>query len=191
MKSTDAAINRHFPFFSKMTMMVEGRRMTVISEVTEMSSDPPDAALFNMPRDCRLMTDATAFWAGVRPDTISVSDALKGARSVIESGSAGAATVKPKRPSILRIGVSLTDTSGSWLDASSLRDEMVSTIESKGEGKMDVVERVASGDEALQAEAEAKGVAYILAVTLREAKQVTGRTLGGLIGRRIASVIRR
>lgn len=185
MKSTDAAITQHFPLFSTMTMTVEGRRMSVISEVTEMSSDPPDAALFEMPPDCRLVTDATAFWAGVRPDKISLSDALKGAGSVIESGRARAATVEPKRPGILRIGVSLTNTSGSSLDVSSLRNEMVSTIESKGEGKLDAVELVASGNEALQAEAEAKGVDYILAVNLREAKQDTGRTLGGLIGRRI------
>lgn len=184
MKGTDANLGE-FPLLSRMTMTVGGQTMSITMEITELTSGPADDALFDIPPDCRVMTDAGAFWAGFRPTGVSLSEALKGTRATIESAGTSAATPEPKRPGILRVGVRLINTSGTPLDLPSLRQGMVSVIRSKGGGKLDAVDLVATEQAALQAEAQAKDVDYVLMVSLREAKQAIAGKLGGLIGRRI------
>lgn len=178
----DASLLNHLPLFTKATMTVQGQTMSVIAEVTDLSTTPSDAALFEMPADCRQIADAEAFWASVgRQTALSFSEAMKTARSAAERETRA---VPAKRTGLLRIGVQLTDESGASLDIVALREQVIAALENGGGGQLEAIGLVAADPAALKAEAEAKHVDYILALNLREAKPDWGRRLGGLLGRR-------
>jgi hypothetical protein len=134
------------------------------------------------------MKDAKAFWAGVRsPGGFSIAEAMKAAREAAEKEAAveaePAESATTKRAGVLRIGVTVKNNSGTTLDVSQLRREMVDTIDQRGGDTVDAVELVATAQPDLGPEAEAKQVDYILLVDLREAKPSAGRKLGGILGR--------
>ncbi len=182
----NAALLDGFELYRKMTMMTQGQPVTSIYEVTDLSLAELDAALLEKPTDCREMTDAQAFWKGVRsPGGFSIAEAMKSAAGAAVKGGESMMTepTKPKRAGVLRIGVATKDSSGAQLNVPTLRHEMVGTIRERGGDTVDVVDLIATAQPDLQAEAEGKQVDYILLVDLREAKPDAGRKIGGILGR--------
>lgn len=147
-------------------------------EVTELSTAALDPALFDVPAGYSQTATAQELFG-----MPSMNSAAAAAASGAGMENAGAAQQSgAKGPGAVRIGVvSFNDKSGRSLSLSSLRDELIGSINEAG---IEAVPLSASTPEQAEAEASARQCDFILYTDIESLKTASAsRKVGGLLGR--------
>jgi len=172
-----------YPVKQTTTMQVEGHTFTTISEVMELSSAPLDAALFEMPAGCQVVSSYQELMgmSGTesggpprgRPPAPAPEAAAPPPPPAPEAAPQPAAppapaapTVAPKGEGVIRVGiVKINDATGQDLPLENLRVNLMGEITLR---QMEAVPLDADGDPAIAAEAADKQCDYILYTDARQ-----------------------
>lgn len=169
------------------SMMPQGMTNTI--QVTDISQATLDPSLFDIPAG---YTEAASFQElyGMPSEAMTPGAVPPGARppggeggSVTMPAMPGAASVKPKAPGAVRVGVAgINNKSGGSVSLDELRERLVASIEGS------VVEAIpldASEQMAAEAEAKQKECDFVLYTDLSALKQSAAGKVGGMFGRAV------
>ena len=176
-----------YPLKQTTTMQAEGRSFSTVSEVVELTNAPLDAALFEMPAGCKVVSSyqellniggMAAGMMGGRP----MPPAAAAAPSKPEPSPAAPAppapapTAAPKSSGVVRVGVvKINDKSEQNLPIDNLRINLMSEVTLR---QMEAVPLDADSDSSIAAEAKSKDCDYIL---YTDASQVKDPSSGGVV----------
>ncbi|HUK16479.1 MAG TPA: hypothetical protein VLW65_08695, partial [Bryobacteraceae bacterium] len=175
-----------YPLKQTTTMQVQGRSFTTESEVVELTSNPLDAAMFEMPAGCQVVGSyqellgmggmpggvARGGQPAPAPEAAAPPAPEASAQPAAPPAAAAppapaAAVVAPKGEGVIRVGVvRINDATGTNLPLDNLRVNLMSEVTAR---QMEAVPLDAAGQAAIAAEAADKQCDYIL---YTEASQV-------------------
>jgi hypothetical protein len=153
---------------------------TSTKEVVELSREPLDAALFDVPAG---YTETQNYQELYMPSTESMSgSAMTGPDTSAEPRNNGMSNpAETKQPGTLRVGVvTINNRSDRPVSLDALRGRLVSGIEGAG---IDAVPLNATSQEAAEAEAKARQCDFILYTDVSSLKMSAAKKLGGILGR--------
>jgi hypothetical protein len=160
-------------------------QFTSTKEVIELSRQPLDAALFDVPAGYAEARD----WQELngQPDASAMmADAMGRNRQQAEATStnemaAGAAATESKKPGTIRIGVvQINNRTDHSVSTESLRERLVAAIESSN---IEAVPLNASSPAEADAEAKVKQCDFVLFTDIAALKSSAAKKLGGMFGR--------
>lgn len=171
-----------YPLTETTTMYgADGKAMfTSTKEVVELSRDPLDAALFDVPDGYTETQNSQELYA---PPSMSgmAGAAMTGPDTSTGDNSAMSSAGEIKQPGTLRVGVvTINNRSDREVSLDSLRQRLVSGIEGSG---IDAVGLNATTREAAEAEAKARQCDFILYTDISSLKISAAKKLGGILGR--------
>ncbi len=168
-----------YPLIETMTMYgPDGSvRMTTTREVVELTREPLDAALFDIPAGYSETTNAQELYSfGAMSDQSSMSQ-----QDVAVKESTPAAAQPSKAPGTLRVGVvTISNRTDRDVSAEALRGRLVANIQGGG---IDAVPLNAMSQAEAEAEARAKECDFILYTDIAALKTSTAKKIGGMFGR--------
>ena len=169
-----------YPLMETTTMYGDdGRQMSSTSkEVLELSRQPQDAALFELPAG---YTEARSYQEMYMPAMGNTETMSKGINPVQHSEGVASASSSNTRRGV-RVGVvGINNKTGKSVSTESLRDRLIGDISS---GNVEAIRLNASSPSEAEAEAKAKQCDYILYTDLSALKTGSaGKKLGGMFGR--------
>ena len=170
-----------FPLIETMTMYgPDGTaRFTTSKEVIELSREPLDAALFDIPAGYTETTNSQELYA---PVTGSITGLPASDRQIPESNpNSETAAAQIKQPGTVRVGVvSIDNKTNRPVSLETARARLVSGIDGT---RIDAIELNATTPGEAEAEAKAKQCDYILYTDLSGMKATAAKKLGGFLGR--------
>lgn len=172
-----------YPLNQTMTMYgPDGRILfTSTTEVLELSREPLDAALFDVPAGYTETTDTQELYGA--PSTPAMTAPTVNDRQTVadNSNTETPAMGLTKQPGILRVGVvTINNKTDRPVSLDSLRQRLVGGIEGAG---IDAVALIAATTSEAEAEAKAKQCDFILYTDISTLKISAAKKLGGLLGR--------
>jgi hypothetical protein len=151
---------------------------TSSKEVVELSRDPLDAALFDIPAGYTEARDTSEFY-GV-PSAASIMSQPDAQPSEVTTPDQPTPGVGPKRPGVMLVGVvTINNKAGKPVSIEDLRQRLIGNIESSG---IDAVPLNAISATEAEIEAKAKQCDYILYTDLSGLKTSAAKKLGGVFG---------
>ncbi len=171
-----------YPLVETTTMYgADGKAVfTSTKEVVELSRDPLDAALFEVPEGYAETQNSQELYAapamsGMTGSAMTGPDTSAAGSNAVSSGG------ETKQPGTLRVGVvTINNRSDRAVSLDSLRQRLVSGIEGSG---IDAVPLNATTREAAEAEAKARQCDFILYTDISSLKISAAKQLGGILGR--------
>jgi hypothetical protein len=171
-----------YPLIETTTMYgADGKVMfTSTKEVVELSRDPLDAALFDVPAGYTETQNSQELY-GAPSMAETMNSAMAGADTTASDRTNGiSGMAETKQPGTLRVGVvTINNKSGRPVSVDSLRERLVSGIEGTG---IDAVPLNATTQTAAEAEAKARQCDFILYTDISSLKISAAKKLGGLLG---------
>lgn len=154
--------------------------VTITKQVIELSREPLDAALFDIPAGYVEASSAQELF--VMPSMAEMTaQASKGRPPVEDDESAMSSSATIKAPGSLRIGVvQINNKTDRGVSSESLRARLVSEIQ---DGGIEAVPLNASSPREAEAEARAKQCDFILYTDLTGLKTSVAKSVGGFLGR--------
>ncbi|HEV2883958.1 MAG TPA: hypothetical protein VGW36_03815 [Pyrinomonadaceae bacterium] len=147
-------------------------------EVVELSREPLDAALFDVPAGYAETTNPQDLYG--MPSMASMGQAAQ-SQPAENAGRTSAPATDAKAPGTIRVGViEINNRSGKQVSTESLRQRLINDIEGNG---IDAVPLNASSLTEAQAEASAKQCDFILFTDIGALKTSAAKKIGGLFGR--------
>ncbi|MFN2513024.1 MAG: hypothetical protein ABR568_16585, partial [Pyrinomonadaceae bacterium] len=168
-----------YPLMETTTMYgADGKAMfTSTKEVVELSRDPLDAALFDVPVGYAETQNHQELY-GAPSMSEMTGAAMTGPDTSV--GSNASSMGETKQPGALRVGVvTINNRSDRAVSLESLRQRLVSGIEGSG---IDAVPLNATTQEAAEAEAKARQCDFILYTDITSLKTSAAKKLGGILG---------
>jgi hypothetical protein len=152
---------------------------TTSKEVVELSREPLDAALFDVPAGYTEAANTQEFYGMPSMDAMMGQGAQGRQPADADSDRLGAA--ETKRTGVVRVGVvTLNNKAGKPVPLDSLRERLVGNIESGG---IEAVPLNAISQAEAQVEAKAKQCDFILYTDISGLKSSAAKKLGGMFGR--------
>ncbi len=147
-------------------------------EIVELSREPLDTALFEIPAGYTEARDTTELYA--MPSTISMTGASGGTQSRVESSNNQTSDSQTKAAGVVRVGVvTINNRAGKPVSIESLRSRLVSGIETTG---VEAVPLNAISQAEAEIEAKAKQCDYILYTDISGLKSSAAKKIGGMFG---------
>ena len=170
-----------YPLIETMTMYgPDGRAMfTTTKEVVELSREPLDAALFDIPANYTEAKSTQEFYA---TPSVAESMAQSSNPAVNEPNpSVSSTTPDQKKSGTLRVGVvHINNRSGKEISTDTLRDRLIGNIDATG---IDAIALNAISQSEAEAEAKIKQCDFILYTDIAALKTSAAKKLGGVFGR--------
>ena len=149
-------------------------------EVVELSREPLDPALFDIPSGYAEARDTSEFYAMPSMDSI-VSQANQGQQPAQSNTSSPSSVAGAKQPGTLRVGVvTINNSAGKPVSTDALRARLVGNIEATG---VEAIPLNAISAAEAEVEAKAKQCDFILYTDIRALKSSAAKKLGGVFGR--------
>lgn len=171
-----------YPLSETTTMYGPDGRATFTStkEVLELSREPIDAALLDVPAGYTETNSQDLY--GVPPMTAAMSGATEGRQSAETAVEKAAQSLaEAKQPGTIRVGIiAINNKTDRPVSPDSLRERLVDGIESSG---IDAVTLNATSFAEAEAEAKAKQCDFILFTDISTLKTSAAKKLGGFLGR--------
>jgi hypothetical protein len=153
---------------------------SITKEVVELSREPLDAALFDVPADY-IETKNTQELYGMPSMDSMMSQTSKGRPPVEEDQGNASLGANTKAPGSIRIGVvQISNKTDHPVSTESLRSRLLSEIQSSG---VDAISLNAGSPAEAEVEAKAKQCDFILFTDIASLKVSTAKKLGGMFGR--------
>ncbi len=153
---------------------------SITKEVVELSREPLDAALFDVPADY-IETKNTQELYGMPSMDSMMSQTSKGRPPVEEDQGNVSLGANTKAPGSIRIGVvQISNKTDHPVSTESLRSRLLSEIQSSG---VDAISLNASSPAEAEVEAKAKQCDFILFTDIASLKVSAAKKLGGMFGR--------
>jgi len=178
--------NLGYPLIETTTMYGADGSATfsMTKEVIELSRQPLDAALFDVPAGYTLANSQQEMNGAPSMAEMMAMAGQQPGQTNSESGQSSMAGMSPssKTTGKARVGVvEFNNKTKSAVSTDSLREQLIATL--NGEG-VDAIALNASSSSEAEIEAKAKGCAYILYTDISSLKAATtGKKIGGLLGR--------
>jgi hypothetical protein len=169
-----------YPLVETTTMFgPDGNAMfTSTKEVVELSRDPLDAALFDVPAGYTETKNSQELFGMPSMDQLAAQAAM-GRQPAVDNEMPS--TQQAKRPGTLRVGVvSINNRTDRQLSTESLRARLIGEIEGAG---IDAIALNASNATEAEAEARAKQCDFILYSDVTAMKTSAAKKIGGMFGR--------
>lgn len=196
---TNGTAKRGYPVYEKMTMFDESGKpsMSYVNEVTELSKATLDPSLFEIPQGYNEVSDATKMYSAMATSAMSSSSSTNSsstsslgnmANQAANSSSASVA-VGPKKPGMIRIGLSTIRTGavGEGMSATDLSAAVQNTLASFLKApNVEVVILEARLASAAQAEAKQKECDFVIDATVSHKKGGGGF---GMFGKALGSAV--
>ncbi len=187
---------RGYPVYEKMTMFDENGResYSMINEVVELSRATLDAALFDVPKDYREVSNAAEMYSaadiGANAANASKPERNSGMKLPVSSPVNAANTTAARKPGELRIGVSVKSGSiGESVSAADLAAAVQNTLGEYLKGTtIEIVPLEAKLNGLAESEAKTKDCDYVLFVNVSHKK---GGGFGGMFSSVIAPAVGR
>lgn len=171
-----------YPLIETMTMYGPNGQVMFSStkEVLELSREPLDAALFDLPAGFTEAADFQELYS--QPSMASAMPQLNEGQSTSNtSNAAAAAAVDKKAPGTLRVGVvAINNRTDRSVSLESLRQRLIGSIERDG---IDALALNATSPAEIEAEAKARQCDFILYTDINALKTSAAKKLGGFLGR--------
>jgi hypothetical protein len=171
-----------YPLIETTTMYgADGKAMfTSTKEVVELSRDPLDAALFDVPAGYTETQDSQELYAA--PSMPGTGSAMTGPdTSSDDRSNTTSSLAEAKQPGTLRVGiVTINNRSDRPVSLDALRERLMNGIEGTG---IDAVPLNATTQAAAEAEAKARQCDFILYTDISSLKVSAAKKLGGILGR--------
>jgi hypothetical protein len=152
---------------------------TSSKEVVELSRDPLDPALFDIPAGYTEARDTSEFY-GV-PSAASMMSQTNDQQPQASTSNQPTPRTGPKRPGVLLVGVvTINNKAGKPVSIDALRQRLIGNIESSG---IDAIPLNAISPAEAEIEAKAKQCDYILYTDISALKTSAAKKLGGVFGR--------
>jgi len=153
---------------------------TSTKEVVELSRDPLDAALFDVPAGYTETQDSQELYAA--PSMPGTGSAMTGPdTSSDDRSNTTSSLAEAKQPGTLRVGiVTINNRSDRPVSLDALRERLMNGIEGTG---IDAVPLNATTQAAAEAEAKARQCDFILYTDISSLKVSAAKKLGGILGR--------
>ena len=152
---------------------------TSSKEVVELSRDPLDPALFDIPAGYTEARDTSEFY-GV-PSAASMMSQSNDQQPQANTSNQPTPSTGPKRPGVLLVGVvTINNKAGKPVSIDALRQRLIGNIESSG---IDAIPLNAISPAEAEIEAKAKQCDYILYTDISALKTSAAKKLGGVFGR--------
>ena len=152
---------------------------TSTKEVVELSREPLDAALFDVPADYVEAKNAQELYG--MPSADAIMSQMKGRPPVDDSAGNSSQGGNAKAAGAIRIGVvQVNNKTDRQLSTESLRERLLSEIQSSG---VEAISLNASSPGEVEAEAKAKQCDFILYTDIAALKTSAAKKLGGMFGR--------
>lgn len=156
----------------------EQYRMT--KEVADLSRQPLDAALFDIPAGYTEAASTQELYAATSPAADMMAEAMKGQQPTMPNTEAAAAA-EAKIPGTIRVGVvQINNKTDRSVSAESLRERLISGIQGSN---VEAVPLNASSPAEADAEAKVKQCDFVLYTDLSGLKLSAAKKLGGVFGR--------
>lgn len=153
---------------------------TSTKEVVELSREPLDTALFDVPAGYEETTNAQELYG--MPATTAMNAPMSQGRSQVDAvqGNEGGGGLT-KAAGVIRVGVvQINNRTDRGISANSLRDRLIGNLEGEGIAAI-ALNAIAPG--AAQTEAQAKGCDFILYTDITALKISAAKKLGGVFGK--------
>jgi hypothetical protein len=149
-------------------------------EVVELSRDPLDAALFDIPAGYQETANTQDLYA--MPSMAGMASAASQGRSQMDHDQSNASSAgNTKAPGVIRIGVvQINNRTDRAVSASSLRERLLGNLQGNG---LDAIALNAIAPGAAEAEAKAKQCDFILYTDVTTLKISAAKKLGGMFGK--------
>ena len=171
-----------YPLNETMTMYGPNGQVVFSStkEVLELSREPLDAALFDLPAGFTEAADFQELYS--QPSMASaMPQSTEGQNTSNTSKAAVAAAVDTKAPGTLRVGVvAINNRTDRSVSLESLRQRLIASIERNG---IDALALNAISPAEIEAEAKARQCDFILYTDINTLKSSAAKKLGGFLGR--------
>jgi hypothetical protein len=172
-----------YPLMETTTMYgADGKAMfTSTKEVVELSRDPLDAALFDVPAGYAETQNSQELYGAPSMSEMTGAAMTGPDPSAGVSNNATSSMGETKQPGTLRVGVvTINNRSDRPVSLDSLRQRLVNGIEGTG---IDAVPLNATTQAAAEAEAKARQCDFILYTDISSLKVSAAKKLGGILGR--------
>jgi len=192
---------RGYPVYEKMTMFDEDGKesYSMINEVVELSKTTLDAALFDVPKDYREVTNAAEMYNAANDDTAATSGNTNAAAASKSGRNSGmkmptqspvntSTATAARKPGVVRIGVSVKSGSvGESVSAADLAAAVQNTLSGYLKGTtIEIVPLEAKLSGLIDTEAKTKDCDYVLYTNVSHKK---GGGFGGMFGSVIAPTV--
>lgn len=172
-----------YPLMETTTMYgADGKAMfTSTKEVVELSREPLDASLFDVPAGYTETQNSQELYVAPSMEGTTGSAMTGGDTSVDDRNNGMSSLSETKQPGTLRVGVvTINNRSDRQVSLDALRERLVNGIEGPG---IDAVPLNATSQAAAEAEAKAKQCDFILYTDISSLKLSAAKKLGGILGR--------
>ena len=171
-----------YPLIETMTMYGPNGQVAFSStkEVLELSREPLDAALFDLPAG---FTEAASFQELYSPPSMAsaMPSSTDGQNTNSTSNATAAAVMDTKAPGMLRVGVvAINNRTDRPVSLESLRQRLIGGIERDG---IDAIALNAVSPAEIEAEAKSRQCDFILYTDINTLKTSAAKKLGGFLGR--------
>jgi hypothetical protein len=172
-----------YPLVETMTMYGPNGQVTFTTtkEVVDLSREPLDAALFDVPSGYTEARSNQELYGMPSMDAIMAGRTNGSTPSVNMESSASPGATEARKSGTLRIGVAqINNKAGRPISEDTLRGRLVGQIEGTG---IEAIPLNASSPAEAEAEAKAKQCDFVLYTDLVSLKSSAGKKLGGMFGR--------
>jgi hypothetical protein len=154
---------------------------TTTKEVVDLSREPLDAALFEVPSGYTEARSNQELYGMPSMDAIMAGRTDGATPSVNMESSASPGATEARKPGTIRVGVAqINNKAGRPISEDTLRGRLVGQIEGTG---IEAIPLNASSPAEAEAEAKAKQCDFVLYTDLVSLKSSAGKKLGGMFGR--------
>ncbi|MDQ2920142.1 MAG: hypothetical protein M3R52_00790 [Acidobacteriota bacterium] len=171
-----------YALMETMTMYGPNGAVTFTStrEVIELSREPLDAALFDVPAGYVEAKDSQELYGMPSMET-TMSPATQGRQPVEDNQSNQSNAGNRKAPGVIRVGVvRINNKTDRGVSVESLRERLISGIQGSG---IEAVGLIATSPGEAEAEAKARQCDFILYTDIAALKTSTAKKIGGMFGR--------
>lgn len=172
-----------YPLIETMTMYGPNGQITFTTtkEVVDLSREPLDAALFEVPSGYTEARSNQELYGMPSMDAIMAGRTDGATPSVNMESSASPGATEARKPGTIRVGVAqINNKAGRPISEDTLRGRLVGQIEGTG---IEAIPLNASSPAEAEAEAKAKQCDFVLYTDLVSLKSSAGKKLGGMFGR--------
>jgi hypothetical protein len=154
---------------------------TTSKEVVDLSRQPLDAALFDVPAGYTEAASTQELFGMPSMDAMMAGRTPSNSGNTMNDGNASTGAVEARKPGTLRVGVAqINNKAGRPVSEDSLRARLVGQIEGTG---VEAVPLNATSQSEAEAEAKAKQCDFVLITDLSALKTSGAKKLGGLFGK--------
>jgi len=173
-----------FPLIETTTMYGDDGRptFTMMKEVVELSRQPLDAALFEIPAGYTQAASQQEMYGAPSMDQMMAQAREQAGQTSTPAGNPNMRELAAKAPAKAKVGVvEFNNKAKASVSTDSLRQQLIAVLNGNG---IDAVALNASSASEAALEAKAKGCAYILYTDISTLKTAsTGKKLGGFLGK--------